>query len=1022
MPADADFALAKTEGFQTRAPSSADWVLPGDRYRVVNELGRGGMGVVLLVVDTSLHRPLAIKVLGETPDHPDVAERRFVEEARITGQLQHPGIPPVHEVGRLADGRPFFSMKLIEGRTLHDLLAARSSPQADLANFLKIFEQIAQTIAYAHSQCVIHRDLKPQNIMVGTFGEVQVMDWGLAKRLGRGNPTEASLADPSSSPASDEGGSAFPISGSAELADIQTQAGQVMGTFAYMAPEQARGDAPARDHSWDVFGLGAILCTILTGNPPYLGQTPLEVHSQARNADLHAAWERLEACGADPELVALAKRCLAPKSEDRPHTAGQVAVEIGLYLASVRERLQQTRIKQAEAEVAAHEERKRRRLAVVLAAAIVVLVVSASAFGVWYANEQVRRDARIRDLNREVAAALDEATNARADLHAQLADPKEAARFLSEPHQWQALLDSAHTAWRRADTLARSGREAIAPDLNERLATLAEQLKVDEQERQLAFTLDRIRLEASTLVDGQAGLTAATAKLSQLFHDAGYRIESDDPVKVAARLRDSKIRLPLVAGLDFWAVATDDGPLRARLFEVARLADPDPWRRRFRQPDAWADRAKLKALADEVNVNDQSPQLLAALARRLGDGGALARRALIARPRDLWLLLQLGLSSTNPVDQVGAFRAAMAVRPEAAVLYYDLGFVQQFQKQPAEAAACYRRAIELDPKFGDAYNNLGMVLDELGKPEEAIACYRQAVEQTPRSIAGHINLGGALHALGRYDEAIASYRNASAINPKHPAVLNNLGSALREKNQLDEAADCFRKSLEIDNVNPWAWCNLGHVLNMQGKYSDALVAMRRGHELGSKKSDWTYPSLVWVLQTQARVALDKKLADVLRGETPTVRPDEYAGMAEVCVRFRKRYAAALRFYDKAFSATPSLAEDLGAGHRFYAACAAIRAADGQGDDASELTAESRTTARRQALSWLRADLEANARLLNRHPKESPSIAGNLRRMQTEPAFTSVRDGAAFSSLPSEDQTAWRQLWADVAALREKSAE
>jgi eukaryotic-like serine/threonine-protein kinase len=124
----------QTGEFDWQPPADVPWELPGDRYQIVGEIGRGGMGVVLRVLDTSFDRPLAIKVLRNDQLRPAAAERRFVDETRITGQLQHPGIPPVHEVGRLPDGRPFFSMKLIEGRTLADLLARRSSPQDDLGS------------------------------------------------------------------------------------------------------------------------------------------------------------------------------------------------------------------------------------------------------------------------------------------------------------------------------------------------------------------------------------------------------------------------------------------------------------------------------------------------------------------------------------------------------------------------------------------------------------------------------------------------------------------------------------------------------------------------------------------------------------------------------------------------------------------------------------------------------------------------------------------------------------------------
>jgi eukaryotic-like serine/threonine-protein kinase len=168
--------------------------------RVVGEIARGGVGLILKGHDERLGRDLAVKVLrDEYKDRPEVV-RRFLDEAQVSGQLQHPGIVPVHEVGQFEDGRPDFTMKLVQGRTLGSLLSERKpvgqvsnlpgadqaswklAPQ-DLPRFLKIFEQVCQTLAYAHTKGVIHRDLKPANVMVGAFGEVQVMDWGLAKQL-----------------------------------------------------------------------------------------------------------------------------------------------------------------------------------------------------------------------------------------------------------------------------------------------------------------------------------------------------------------------------------------------------------------------------------------------------------------------------------------------------------------------------------------------------------------------------------------------------------------------------------------------------------------------------------------------------------------------------------------------------------------------------------------------------------------------------------------------------------------------
>jgi serine/threonine protein kinase len=257
------------------------------RYTVLEEIGRGGMGTVYLATDNELGREVAIKVSNhvatsplieaggaptgpadaassarpggsrearrraarkqaapDTPDLPDQAlERRLRTEARILARLEHPGIVPIHDVGRLADGRLFYVMKHIRGDTLAEHL--RRVP--DLAERLRIFERICEPVAFAHSHGFIHRDLKPDNVMIGAFGEVMVMDWGVAKVLGdRDVPGDA--AD---TPAGDH-----------------TGPGTILGTKGFMAPEQARGAAEEADERADVYGLGALLFMLLTGAPP----------------------------------------------------------------------------------------------------------------------------------------------------------------------------------------------------------------------------------------------------------------------------------------------------------------------------------------------------------------------------------------------------------------------------------------------------------------------------------------------------------------------------------------------------------------------------------------------------------------------------------------------------------------------------------------------------------------------------------------------------------------------------------
>src|SRR5262245_46712219 len=217
------------------------------RYRIEAEIGRGGMGLVLRAFDPDCHRALAVKVLRpDCRDRPELL-RRFLEEAQLTAQMQHPGVPPVYEIGELEDGRPFFAMKLVKGQTLAELLQGRQSPAHELSRFVLIFGQVCQTLAYAHSKGILHRDLKPSNGMVGAFGEVQVMDWGLAKLISRTGDREATaVALPR------EQSTVYSVR--SEAAEPWSVAGDAAGTPAFMAPEQARGEVGQLDERCDVFG------------------------------------------------------------------------------------------------------------------------------------------------------------------------------------------------------------------------------------------------------------------------------------------------------------------------------------------------------------------------------------------------------------------------------------------------------------------------------------------------------------------------------------------------------------------------------------------------------------------------------------------------------------------------------------------------------------------------------------------------------------------------------------------------
>jgi hypothetical protein len=318
-------------------------------YELLDRLDKedkGGMGEVYLSRDPGLDRPVALKVLLPKWQGNRKMERRFEEEARITGSLQHPNIVPVYNLGRLPDGRLYFTMKVVRGSTFDRLLENQGGAERRAAH-LGVFEQVCRAVAYAHSKGVIHRDLKPANIMVGRFGEVQVMDWGLAKVL---DPAGGARPFPGGSAAAPES-----VIEPGRAPGEDTQVGAVMGTYSYMPPEQARGQTDRLDERCDVFSLGAILCKILTGLPPYAGDSE-QVKGLALAGHLEPAQRRLEDCRADPELVGLAKECLCPEVDGRPRHAEAVAERVTGYLAAVQQRLHAAELERAADQARAKEQ------------------------------------------------------------------------------------------------------------------------------------------------------------------------------------------------------------------------------------------------------------------------------------------------------------------------------------------------------------------------------------------------------------------------------------------------------------------------------------------------------------------------------------------------------------------------------------------------------------------------------------------------------------------------------------------
>jgi tetratricopeptide (TPR) repeat protein len=790
--------------------------------------------------------------------------------------------------------------------------------------------------------------------MVGQFGEVQVMDWGLAKVLSDAAPEPAPAA--AASPRL----SVVATGRSADLGSL-TQTGSILGTPAYMSPEQAGGEIERVDERADVFGLGAVLCEILTGEPPYRDETVEAVRLRAVRGQVDQAFARLDGCGADPELIALCKRCLDPDRDARPLNAGEVAGAASAHVAAVEERLRRAERDRAAAEARAAEEvntrrvaeekaseqRRRRRAQRALAVCIGLLLLGVGAAAWWYDRQAGER--RADALRRQI----EDQERAREDARRAAAEQERLAR---NGQAIESLLGQCEDALRNDDT----DRAANALDLaRQRVADGGGdhlQSRLDRCATDLAMLrdLDRVDDLYWTAEGGRLQARESAAERAEAFRRFGIDPGKTPPDEAVRRVNAALIRDRLLTALDQWVVWSPS----PALVEILHKADPDPYRDALRSAVRLRDAGRQRELAARPEALAQPPRFTAAV----------------------------GLQRVIPAERrEQILQDAVRRRPgNFLVLMHLAGLLPGKDKAVApKRAGWYRAALAVRPNNVAAWTNLGSALSQQGDLDGAAAAYQEAIRlNRNRAPIPQNGLGQVLKSKGDLDGAVAAFRASIEADPKYAGAYHNLGLALRDKGDLEGWVAAFKEAARLDPNTPSRKTNLER-------------AERRAANWGKL--------LPRIPEVAAGRAEPKDAADAL-------------ALAAVCRQpFQKRYALAVRLAESVFVADPARADALAAGHRYNAARDAVRAASGKDPELPAPGAEERARLTRLASDWLWADLS----LLAAQAKDAglrPQVQKTLATWKSSPDLAAVRDPASLAAMPPADRKGWEALWAEVDSL------
>ena len=745
-------------------------------YLILDEIGRGGMGVVMRARDPALKREVAIKILRPESNAKAHRRMRFVREAQITGQLEHPGVVPVHFLGRNPTGQEFFAMKLVRGRTLEEVMAEKGSPGR--ARRLSIFERVCETVAFAHANRILHRDLKPANISVGAHGEVWVLDWGLAKHLDTAE--DAPNADDVDD--ADEGAGAPPTAAGPSAARPTTrtgstlkvtQAGRILGTPEYMAPEQAIG-GPV-DQRADVYALGALLYHLLVDTPPVVGKDTRDTIRQVAKGDIVDIRSRVGGARLPRELVAMVRCCLSLDAADRYASAKELLDDLRRHLAgepvSVLPDDPLTRCRRLLV--------RHRRLATAIGVALAALCLTLTTAAVLVAGKERGRLAavseaqRADDLKRRAEGERDheKVQRLQAELDAQRLAADQAAgarRRLAAFHPYSEAMDLVRRG-QRLDRAVELAREALRLDADfvEGASLLGDVLRAQGRARDAGDAYG----EADAISRRVAGRPLVKALLSAAlcYENAGDMARSAAAYASVDAVADADPLAEVGRCLRDLRQFSYDAA-RGRADRVCRDA-PHLWECHYA-------RSRCYLTLRDDGVEERG------LAQR--EAEASARRAVDLAPGEGLAQLQLALSLSDGAAILAAIDRAIALEPangsfvvQRAMMRLALG-----DADGARADADAARRLEAAPiQLALLAVEEAVLAGDEPANFAAMARLKDQLAGWPKELMAWIYLGVA---LGK-DEVMPSYQAMLARHATHPYLAMTSALIAERAGRIDEA-------------------------------------------------------------------------------------------------------------------------------------------------------------------------------------------------------------------------------------------